>query len=292
MKAKFMEKQLKAEQLVSPRWLAENLDSLPDSIRIIEVSDMKNPEAYFEGHIPGAIYWPWKEALWDSTMREFVSPKDFSKLMGKSGVSHETTVILYSNSCQFAHYAYWVCTMRGHPKVKILHGNRTLWIKEKRTMTKDIPQIKPVNYPIRATDESSRIGREGVLAGLNNPDRILLDVRTPEEFIGERVSPKWMQIDHGAYRKGHIPGARHLYYTELLNEDETFKPIDKLRESFYRRGATPDKEIVSYCRLSHRGSMVWFVLRFLLGYTRTKVYDGSWSEWGSIVGLPIVNESL
>lgn len=287
-----MAKQGEAEKLVSTRWLAENLEDLSDSIRIIEVSDMKNPGAYSEGHIPGAIYWPWKESLWDATMREFVSPKGFSQLARKSGIGHETTIILYSNSCQFAHYAFWVCMMSGHSKAKVLHGNRTLWVKEKRPMVRDIPRIKPVSYPVRATDESSRIGREGILAGLNNPDRVLLDVRTPEEFLGERVSPKWMKIDHGAQRKGHIPGAQHLYYAELLNEDETFKPRDELRESFYKRGATPDKEIIFYCRLSHRASMVWFAARFLLGYTRTKVYDGSWSEWGSIVGLPIVNESL
>ena len=287
-----MEKQEEAEKLVSTRWLAENLGTLSDSIRIIEVSDMKNPEAYTEGHIPGAVYWPWKESLWETTMREFVSPKGFSQLMEKSGIGHETTIIFYSNACQYAHYAFWVCMMRGHSKAKILHGNRTLWVREKRPMVRDVPRIKPVGYPVRATDENSRIGREGILAGLDNPDRVLLDVRTREEFMGERVSPKWMEVDHGAQRKGHIPGGKHLYYAELLNEDETFKPRDELRESFCRRGATSDKEIVFYCRLSHRASMGWFVARFLLGYTRTKVYDGSWSEWGSIVGLPIVNESL
>jgi len=287
-----MDKEIKAENLVTANWLNNNLESFSDSIRIIEVSDMRNPNLYYEeGHIPGAIYWPWKESLWHATMREFVSPKDFSILMGKSGINHETTIIFYSNSCQFAYYAFWVCMMRGHCKVKILNGNRALWAKEKYPMVEDIPRVKSVNYPIRTPDESSRIGREGILAGLNNPDRVLLDVRTPEEFMGERVSPKWMEVDHGAHRKGHIPGAQHLYYGELLHEDETFKPIDKLQESFYRRGATPDKEVVTYCRLSHRGSMVWFALRFLLGYTRVRVYDGSWSEWGSIVGLPIVNES-
>ena len=287
-----MEKQGEAEKLVGTRWLAENPDTVLDSIRIIEVSDAKNPEVYTEGHIPGAVCWPWKESLWDATMREFVSPRDFSQLMEKSGISHETTVIFYSNSCQYAHYAFWVCMMRGHSEAKVLHGNRTLWVKEGRPLVGEVPRIKPASYLVRATDETSRIGREGVLAGLNNPDRVLLDVRTPEEFMGERVSPKFREIDHGAERKGHIPDAKHLYYAELLNEDETFKPRDELRELFYRRGATPDKEIVFYCRLSHRASLVWFAARYLLGYTRTKVYDGSWTEWGSIVGLPIVNESL
>lgn len=286
-----MEKKEKAaEKLVSSRFLAENLDN--PLIRIIEVSDMKNPDAYFEGHIPGAVHWPWKESLWHPTMREFVSPNDFSNLMEKSGVTHDTTVVFYSNSCQFAHYAFWVCTMRGHCKVKILHGNRTLWVKEKKPMVKDIPQLNAASYPIRPTDESSRIGRNEILADLGNPDLVLLDVRTPEEFMGERVSPKWIEFDYGAERKGHIPGAKHLYYIELLNEDETFKPEEQIRESFYRRGATPDKEIVFYCRLGHRASMMWFIARYILGYKRVKAYDGSWTEWGSIVGFPIVNESL
>jgi thiosulfate/3-mercaptopyruvate sulfurtransferase len=280
------------EKLVSTSWLTDNLGTLLDSTRIVEVSDMKNPNAYFEGHIPGAVHWPWKKTLWDATMREFLSPEDFAQLMGKNGVGHETTVIFYSNSCQYAHYAFWVCMMRGHSQAKVLHGNRTLWVKERRPLVDDIPQMTPVSYPVRAPDQSSRIGREGILAGLNNPDRVLVDVRTLEEFMGERVSPKSMEVDHGAERKGHIPGAKHLFYAELLQEDDTFKPRDELRDLFYARGATPDREVIFYCRLSHRASMAWFAARFLLGYPRTRVYDGSWTEWGSIVGLPIVNESL
>jgi thiosulfate/3-mercaptopyruvate sulfurtransferase len=132
-----------------------------------------------------------------------------------------------------------------------------------------------------------------VLSGLNDPNRILLDVRTLEEYKGERVSPKWKEFDHGAERKGRIPGAKHLYYGELINEDQTIKNVNELRESRARnkRGATPDREIVFYCRLSHRASMAWFIARFILGYKQVKVYDGSWTEWGSIVGFPIINES-
>ena len=125
-----------------------------------------------------------------------------------------------------------------------------------------------------------------------NPDRVLLDMRTPEEYIGKRVSPDWFPVDHGAVRKGHIPGARNLYYMNLLNEDNSYKTRGELQEAYSTVGATPDKELVSYCRLSHRGSMAWFVAKFLLGYPRAKVYDGSWTEWGSLVGVPIVNMSL
>ena len=159
-------------------------------------------------------------------------------------------------------------------------------------MVKEVPEVKPAGYSVRPIEEKSRIGWKDVLLGLDNPDRVLLDFRSREEFVGLRVFPKWFQFDHGAERKGHIPGAKHLFYGELLNEDETFKPLEDLKEAFKRRGATPDKDIVCYCRLSHRGSMGWFIARYILDYPRVRIYDGSWTEWGSMVGLPIENESL
>ena len=279
-----------SEHLASTEWLAANLDN-PD-IRIVEVGDLKNLDAYTSGHIPGAIHWPWQETLWHPTMRDFVTPPDFAGLMQKSGIHHDTTIVLYSNSIQFATYAFWVCTMRGHVNMKILNGNRDRWINEGRPITRKVSEMKSVDYPIRVTDESCRIGRNGVLSGLGDPERLLLDMRTPEEYNGERVSPNWFEVDYGAVRKGHIPGAKHLFYTKLLNEDESFKPVSELSKSFLEVGALPDKEIVSYCRLSHRGSLAWFVAKYLLGYPRAKVYDGSWTEWGSIVGMPITNASL
>jgi len=282
------------DKLVSCHWLAQNLGNLPASTRIVEVIEGTNPETYSQGHIPGATYWCWKESLWDDTMREFLSPEKFSRLMQKSGVSPETMLILYSNSCQFAHYAFWVCLMRGHANVKILHGNRKLWVKEKLPLVRSIPSIEPVDYPIRSIDHSSRIGRDEILNGLHRQDRVLLDVRGLEEFMGERVSPlhEYMGFDHGAERKGHIPGAKHLYYRNLLNDDDTFKSRDKLRALFDNTGATSDKEVVFYCRLSHRASLAWFAASVLLEYPRTRIYDGSWTEWGSIVGVPIENETL
>ena len=146
--------------------------------------------------------------------------------------------------------------------------------------------INPTSYPVHAPNESGRISRDGVLAGLVDPDRVLLDARSPEEYDGERVKPL-PGFDHGAERKGRIPGARHLFYRELLNDDNTFKPADELRRIFEARGATPDKDLVAYCRLSHRASLLWFVARYLLGYPRFRSYDGSWTEWGSMVGMPI-----
>ena len=276
--------------LVDSAWIAENRDN-PD-VRIVEIGSLKDPDAYKAGHIPGAIHWPWQESLWHPTMREFVTPQAFAQLMGTSGIGRHTTIVFYSNLIQFSTYAFWVCTLRGHTKIKILDGNRSVWQKDNRSLSLEIRQVKALEYPVRAADERCRIGRQGILTGLNDPNRVLLDLRTPEEFEGERVSPKWFKVDHGAERKGHIPGARHLFYADLLNADESFKPVDQLQNYFSGIGATPDKEIVLYCRLSHRATLGWFVAKHLLGYNRVKVYDGSWTEWGSIVGMPIVNRSL
>ena len=276
--------------LVNPAWIAENLDN--PLIRIVEVSDMKEPDSYFSGHIPRAVFWPWMESLWHRTSRDIIPPEDFAALLEKSGITHDTTIALYSNQIQFACYAFRVCMMRGHSKVQILNGKREVWINENRSMTREVPQISPSSYPVRPPDESSRIRWEEIVKGLDRPDRVIVDLRTPEEFRGQRVSPPWFEYDHGAVRKGHIPGAKHLFYAALLNEDETLKPLDSIREAFFKIGATPEKDIITYCRLSHRGSMGWFILKYLLGYPRVRVYDGSWTEWGSMVGVPIVNETM
>ncbi|MBI4640726.1 MAG: sulfurtransferase [Candidatus Tectomicrobia bacterium] len=270
--------------LVEPDWLINHLDD--PTLRIVEIGAMGPSPYYDDGHIPGAIYWPWKESLWDERQREFVSPANFAALMSRSGVLPETTLLFYSSACQFATYALWTCVLRGHTNVKILNGSRKRWGQEGRPLTKDLPNVVPTTYPLRAPDESGRIRREGILAGLFNPDRILLDVRAPEEYLGERVSPG-TGFDHGAERKGRIPGARHLFFRELLNNDDTFKSADELRAAFASREATPEKEVVVYCRLSHRASLAWFAARCLLEYPRVRSYDGSWTEWGSMVGMPI-----
>lgn len=285
-----MDDNISTKNVASTDWIAANLNN--PSVRIVEVGDLKNPGAYLNGHIPGAIHWPWQESLWHATSREFVSPEAFAELMERSGIGHDTTIVLYSSLCQYATYAFWICTMRGHFKTKILNGNRELWIAEGLPITQEAPQIETAEYPVRAVDESCRTGWRDVLAGLEVPDRILLDMRTPEEYMGERVSPVWFEVDHGAIRKGNIPGARHLYYLNLLNDDESFKALDEIRRVFNEVGATPDKEIIFYCRLSHRGTLGWFIARYLLGYKGAKVYDGSWTEWGSMIGMPIENKSL
>ena len=271
------------EMLVTTDWLTDHLDD--PGVRVIEVEAM-GPSPYPVGHIPRALNWPWKESLWDGARREFVSPADFAQLMSRSGITPETTLVMYSEDIQFATYALWTCILRGHYQVKLLNGGRTKWMQEGRPLTTEVPKITITDYPVRSPDESGRLGREGVLTGLGNPDRVLLDVRSPEEYRGERVMPP-PDFDHGAERKGRIPGAQHLYYRDLLNDDDTFKSAELLRAAFEAREATPDKDVVVYCRLSHRATLVWFAACYLLGYPRVRSYDGSWTEWGSMVGMPI-----
>ena len=250
MKGEILSEEGISEWLAGTDWIAENLDN--PNVRIVEVGNLKDPDAYTSYHIPGAVHWPWQETLWHPTMREFVTPHDFAKMMSKSGIHHDTTVILYSGQIQFSTYAFWVCTMRGHKSLKIMNGNKNLWRKEGRHQMHDLSRITPTEYPIRDIDESCRIGRQGVLAGLENLARVLVDMRTPDEYMGLRVSPKWFTVDHGAVIKGHIPGAKHLYYATLLNENETFKSLSYLQNALNGIGATPDKEIVTYCRVSAR----------------------------------------
>lgn len=271
------------EMLVSTEWLKANLED-PD-IRVVEVSSIRE-QTYDDGHIPGAILWPWRESLWDSTTRDFVGPGDFSELMMRSGIGPETTIVLYSSMCQFATYALWTCIRGGHEKVRILNGSRTLWEKENQPLSAEVPEITRSEYPVRDVNERWRIGRDDLLSGLGKPGRVILDGRTDDEYNGLRVKPL-PGLDHGAERKGHIPGARHLYFRELLNEDDTFKTAEELEQLFNSRGADSSKEIISYCRLSHRATLLWFTAKYLLGYPNVRSYDGSWTEWGSMVGMPI-----
>ena len=280
---------VESEYLASPEWLEQHIHD--PQLRVVEISDLFSPITYYDAHVPGAVFWQWCEALWQPTARDFTTPEQFARLMAYSGVTHETTLVLYSHSKQFACYAFWICMMRGHTRLKILDGNRNLWVKENRPLEKDLPVITRTQYPIRPVDHSSRIGRDGVLAGLDNPNRVILDLRSPEEYRGERVAPPHFPYDFGAIRYGHIPGARHLFYRELLDADERFLPLPDLRIAYEKRDASPDKDIITYCRLSHRGSMGWFIAKFLLKYPQVQVYDGSWTEWGSVVGLPVENPS-
>jgi thiosulfate/3-mercaptopyruvate sulfurtransferase len=271
--------------LVTTEWLERHLDD-PD-IRIIEVSLTPDGEKYRAGHIPGAIWKFWKALCWHETDRELVTPAEMAERLGRMGIGPEHTIVLCGDPIQFGAYAYWALSMAGHKHLCLLDGGRKKWTAEGRPLTQDIPRLDPVAYPVPSGDSAPRIGRDDVRDNLKKPGRLLLDLRSPEEYSGERVTDYSFKFDHGAERAGHIPGAVHLYYKDLINEDESFKSPDELRKVLAAAGVTPEKEIVAYCRLSHRATLGWLALQQLLNFENVKVYDGSWTEWGSIVGFPV-----
>ena len=273
-------------KLVSPSWLLERLDD--PAIIVLEISSDPEAKAYLKGHIPGAIFSFWKDLLWHETDREFVSSSELSSRLGEIGVSTDSTLVICGDPVQYGTYALWVMTMAGVKDVRILDGSRTRWINDGNPLETEGISREPINNGSLDPSIATRIGRDEVLQKINNPDTVLLDVRSPEEYRGERVSPPG-GFDHGAERKGRIPGAVHLFFRELLNDDDTFISKEKLERKFSEVGVkkSSEKDIVSYCRLSHRATLSWFAMSEILGIEKAQIYDGSWTEWGSIVGFPI-----
>ena len=273
-------------KLVSPSWLLERLDD--PAITVLEISSDPEAKAYLKGHVPGAIFSFWKDLLWHETDREFVSSSELSSRLGEIGVSTDSTLVICGDPVQYGTYALWVMTMAGVKDVRILDGSRTRWINDGNPLETEGISREPINNGSLDPSIATRIGRDEVLQKINNPDTVLLDVRSPEEYRGERVSPPG-GFDHGAERKGRIPGAVHLFFRELLNDDDTFISKEKLERKFSEVGVkkSSGKDIVSYCRLSHRATLSWFAMSEILGIEKAQIYDGSWTEWGSIVGFPI-----
>lgn len=276
-----------ARHLVSTGWLGEHLEDPSVVVLEIGIEPAGHPR-YSEGHIPGACFVYWKDLLWHEFDREFPSPATMAERLAELGVGEESTVALVGDPFQFGAYAYWVMTMTGQGgRARLVDGGRKTWISEARPMVESSSEPTPSSLSPGEPDWSSRVGRDEVLAGLDSPGRVLLDMRSPEEFRGERVSPPWVEFDNGAERKGHIPGARHLFFEDLLDEKGALLPADQLRARFESEGTAAATDIITYCRLSHRGSLAWFILTRVLGYENVRVYDGSWTEWGSIVGFPV-----
>ena len=273
-------------KLVSPSWLLERLDD--PAITVLEISSDPEAKAYLKGHVPGAIFSFWKDLLWHETDREFVSSSELSSRLGEIGVSTDSTLVICGDPVQYGTYALWVMTMAGVKDVRILDGSRTRWINDGNPLETEGISREPIDNGSLDPSIATRIGRDEVLQKINNPDTVLLDVRSPEEYRGERVSPPG-GFDHGAERKGRIPGAVHLFFRELLNDDDTFISKEKLERKFSEVGVkkSSEKDIVSYCRLSHRATLSWFAMSEILGIEKAQIYDGSWTEWGSIVGFPI-----
>jgi thiosulfate/3-mercaptopyruvate sulfurtransferase len=269
--------------LVTTDWLVEHLTD--PGLVVAEVDE--NPDLYDEGHIPGAVKLHWRDDLQDELVRDVVRKEEFEQLMGVRGISADSTVVLYGDKNNwFAAYAFWYLKVYGHEDVRLLDGGRQKWIEEGRGLTAAPASPAPVTYLARDRDESIRVRRDEVLAGLGDAGIALVDVRSPQEYSGELMAPPGYEQE-GAARTGHIPGAASVPWATAVRDDGTFKSVDELREIYEARGLTPDKEVRAYCRIGERSAHTWFVLRELLGYENVKNYDGSWTEWGNLVDVPI-----
>ena len=269
--------------LVETEWVAEHLDD--DSIRIVEVDE--NPALYAQGHIPGAIGFDWKFDLQDQVKRDFLGPEDFGALMGSRGVSNHHTVVLYGDRNNwFAAYTYWYFRYYGHDKVKLVNGPREKWIAEGRETSTEVSDHSPTTFSAQPGDASIRAFRDEVKAALGSSTS-LVDVRSPQEFSGELIAMAGYEQE-GAQRGGHIPGAASVPWAQAVNEDGTFKSADELRELYRSKGVIDgENPVIAYCRIGERSAHTWFVLHELLGQDDVKNYDGSWTEWGNMVGVPV-----
>ncbi len=271
------------EVLVETQWVAEHLQD--PKVRLVEVD--VDTAAYGEGHIPGAVGWNWKRDLEEPIERDIAHKDTLAQLLGRSGIAPDTTVILYGdNNNWFATYAFWLLKYYGHADARVMNGGRAKWIAEGRPMTKEVPSHPATRYEIPKSDKSIRVVRDEVIAAVGRPNLALVDVRSPKEFSGEILAPENLPQE-GAQRGGHIPGAANIPWRQAVREDGTFKSADELKALYQGKGITPDKEVIAYCRIGERSSHTWFVLKYLLGYPTVRNYDGSWTEYGSLVHVPI-----
>ena len=270
------------ERLVSTEWLAEHLDD--DNLVVLESDE--DVLLYDTGHIPGSLKLDWHTDLNDQYSRDYVDGERFAQVMGERGIGRGTTVIIYGDKSNWwAAYALWVMTLFGHEDVRLLDGGRATWVAEGREMTTDVPQVTPVDYPVVERDDSGvRAFKDDVVEHLGKP---MVDVRSPGEFSGELLHmPDYPQ--EGAMRGGHIPGARSVPWARAANEDGTFKRREELEAIYLQeQGLSADDDVVAYCRIGERSSHTWFVLTYLLGFEKVRNYDGSWTEWGNTVGVPV-----
>jgi thiosulfate/3-mercaptopyruvate sulfurtransferase len=271
------------EVLVSTQWAAEHLSD--PKVRLIEVD--VDTTAYDQGHIPGAEGWNWQTQLQDNVRRDLIQKSALEELLGKSGISNDTTILLYGdNNNWFAAYAFWQLKYYGHRDVRLIDGGRKKWVAEKRPLTSDRAKVTPATYHASEPDESIRARKEQIFAALGqkNGSR-LVDVRSLDEFTGTIIAPPGMS--ETAQRGGHIPGAANIPWSQAANEDGTFKSPEALKQLYESKGVNGNREVIAYCRIGERSSHTWFALKYLLGYKDVKNYDGSWTEWGNLVGAPI-----
>jgi thiosulfate/3-mercaptopyruvate sulfurtransferase len=272
----------RSDVLVSTDWVAEHRND--PKVKLIEV-DVDTTQ-YDEGHIEGAVGFNWTSQLQDQVRRDIASKEQIEKLLGDAGVSNGDTVILYGdNNNWFAAYAFWLLTMYGHKDLKLMDGGRKKWVDEGKPTTKDVPKPAAASYKANGPDLSLRARSGDVLKAVESGKQALVDVRSPAEYNGEIMAPPG--LPETAQRMGHIPGAANVPWAQAANEDGTFKSDADLKALYGGKGVTADKDVIAYCRIGERSSHTWFALKYLLGIKNVKNYDGSWTEWGSMVGMPI-----
>lgn len=268
--------------LVDTEWAAAHISD--PNVRFVEVD--VDTSAYETGHLPGAVGWNWKTQLQDQLTRDIVKQADYEALLSQSGIRPETTVVLYGdNNNWFAAWAYWLMKYYGHEDVRLMDGGRKKWVAENRPFTTEVPTYKPTGYKVSRINAHLRAFRDDVAELIRQERFALVDVRSPEEFRGEILAPPG--LSETAQRGGHIPGATNIPWSQAVREDGTFKSIEELQALYASKGVTPDKPVITYCRIGERSSHSWFVLHELLGYENVRNYDGSWTEWGNLVGAPI-----
>jgi thiosulfate/3-mercaptopyruvate sulfurtransferase len=271
------------EVLVSTDWVAEHLDD--PNVRVVESDE--DVLLYDMGHVPGAINLDWHTDLQDQVKRDFLDKAGFEALLGKNGIGNDTTVVFYGDRNNwYATYAYWLFKYFGHADARVMDGGRAKWEAEGRPKSRDVPSYPETTYTAREPDERIRAYRDDVLKQVNSGEPTLVDVRSVPEYTGE-VLHMAGYAQEGAQRGGHVLGAKSIPWATAANEDGTFKSPEQLNEIYGGKGITPDKNVIAYCRIGERSSHTWFVLRELLGYPDVRNYDGSWTEWGSMVGVPI-----
>lgn len=272
------------EVLVDTSWVNDHLKD--SAIRVAEV-DYDPTANYNLGHIPGAVLYDWRKDMNDPLARDILSKQKLEELLGGSGLTKDTTLVLYGDfNNWFAAFAYWIMKYYGVEKVVLMNGGRKKWIAEDRQVTRDVPSYSRTQFRASGPKEEIRTYMDYVKKSLNQSNKVLVDVRSPAEFTGEITAPPEYPNEH-AQRGGHIPGAVNIPWSLAVKEDGTFKSAEEIRNLYQSKGITPDKEVITYCRIGERSSFTWFVLKYLLGYPEVKNYDGSWTEWGNMVRNPI-----
>ena len=271
------------EVLVDTQWVIDHLND--PKVKIVEVD--VDTSAYDTGHIKGAIGLDWRKDLQARPVRDLLPKDQLEKLLSSKGISAEDAVLVYGdNNNWFAAWFVWNLKYYGHKDARLINGGRKKWQDEGSELVTDAPSVKPATYRAGQPNQAIRALRDEVLAELGKAGSVLVDVRSPKEYSGELLAPENLPQE-GAQRGGHIPGAANIPWGQAVGEDGTFKPVDELRALYEGKGVTPDKAVIAYCRIGERSSHTWFVLNYLLGYPNVRNYDGSWTEWGSLIGAPI-----